>query len=404
MRAFSLALSIIVFSLVACDGKPASEADAKDPTMTQRPEKETSKVESPYRLLGILDPDRNQMVAFALKVPRGWKVEQSFRRQWEGAVAHNQIYVAFRSPDGNSQIEYLPAFEYAYADGPLSNGLRSQKRSMGIPTQMSNNELPPMPPVPYIKQKVLPFLAQNGFALHDIHNEQTAPEERGENGQTKMRGSVDGILPNGHKARIECRMQVSSQRINGDTYYGWSAIPSITQTTGELDATYAHTRVAQDSIVVNPAWQQAEREAQNHGAQVNSEASRRQHEATMRDIQANTDTMTRAHEQRMNGIRQFGEANTARFNQRMSDMDRNKAAFDSRMNLMDRQQELRVDTIRGVSKYSDPTTGERVKVEDGYDHVYRNQQNPNLYYEANTPIDVGRVDWQELQKVDARDY
>ncbi len=106
----------------------------------------------------------------------------------------------------------------------------------------------------------------------------------------------------------------------------------------------------------------------------------------------------------MNNIRQQGEANTARFNARMADMDRNKAAFDSRMASQDRQQEMRVDTIRGESKYVDPSSGERVKVEDGYNHVYRNRQDPTAYYGANTPIEAGQVDWQELKKVELKDY
>jgi hypothetical protein len=124
----------------------------------------------------------------------------------------------------------------------------------------------------------------------------------------------------------------------------------------------------------------------------------------MKQMQAGNAAMTRAHEQRMNDIRQFGEANTARFNQRMADMDQNKAAFDAHMSSMDRQQEITVDTIRGVSKYSDPNTGERVKVEDGYNHVYRSNQDPTAYYSTNTPIEANQLDWQELKKVELKDY
>jgi hypothetical protein len=133
-----------------------------------------------------------------------------------------------------------------------------------------------------------------------------------------------------------------------------------------------------------------EQEAQARGLQANQEASRQQHEATMAQIQANTEAMTRAHEQRMAAIRQFGEANTARFNQRMADMDR--------------EQRIRVDTIRGESKYVNPATGQRVKVEDGYKHVYNSQQYPNLFFATDTPIDPGALDWQELQKIQLQDY
>ncbi len=391
-------------SLVACMGlsfgyvRPAEGADGQ---------KEAANVNAgtgAYRLLGILDPERDQMVAFALKVPRDWRAEQSFKRQWEGALPQNKVYISLRSPDGASQIEYLPSAQYVYSEGPLTENLRRQRRQFGLPPQASENEMPPMQPVDYVKKMMLPYLARNGATLSDIGNEQTAREERSENGQITRRGSVDGTLSNGHKARVECRIGINSQRINGETYYSWSVVPSITQTTGDLEAAHAHTRVAQDSIVVNPAWQELEQAAQNRGAQVNSEASRRQHEATMNQIHSNTAAMTRAHEQRMGDIRRFGEANTARFNQRMQQMDENKAAFDRRMGDMDRQQELRVDTIRGVSKFSDPSTGERVKVEDGYNHTYRSRHDPNVYYQANTPIDSGEVDWRELQKVDAQDY
>ncbi|MCW5559191.1 MAG: hypothetical protein KIT22_15345, partial [Verrucomicrobiae bacterium] len=80
------------------------------------------------------------------------------------------------------------------------------------------------------------------------------------------------------------------------------------------------------------------------------------------------------------------------------------ARFNERMAQMDRDQRIRVDTIRGESRYVDPTTGERVKVEDGFNHIYRNRQDPSLYYGANTPIDPQKVDWQELQKVQLEDY
>ena len=114
--------------------------------------------------------------------------------------------------------------------------------------------------------------------------------------------------------------------------------------------------------------------------------------------------MTRGHEQRMNNIRKFGEANTARFNERMTQMDRNKAAFDNRMADQDRQQRIQIDTIRGESKYVDPNSGQRVTVEDGYNHVYQSRQDPSVSYGTNTPIDAGQLDWQELQKVEQKDY
>jgi hypothetical protein len=233
-------------------------------------------------------------------------------------------------------------------------------------------------------------LAQNGVTLRDLGNELVAPDVRREDGQVESRGSIDATLPNGNRARIETRIVYASRQIESDRYHTWSAVPSITQTADQLEAIHAHTRIAQDSIVRNPTWLRIEQEAQARGYQANQDASRRQHDATMNQIHANTEAMTRGHNQRMSAIRQFGEANTAKFNQRMSDMDRD--------------QRIRVDTIRGESQYVNPTTGERTKVADGYNHVYTSQQNPDFFLGTDTPINPGQLDWQELQKVQLRDY
>jgi len=344
----------------------------------------------PYRLLGILDPDRERMVAFALKVPGDWRAQQSFVRRWEGAVGNPQIFITLRAPDGRSQIVYFPSTQYLYSEGPMTENLRAQKRSFGMPVQAGPNELAPMAPVAYLRKVFLTTLAQNGVTLRDIGNEQTAPQKRGENGMTEQRGSLDGTLTNGHRMRVEVRISHSSRYLGSDLWHTWSAVPSITQTAGDLEAVHTHTRVAQDSIAVNPAWLKLEQEAQARGLQANQEAGQRQHEATMAQIQANTAAMTRAHEQRMNDIRAFGEANTARFNERMVQSERD--------------QRIRVDTIRGETKYADPATGQRVKVEDGFNYVYRSRQNPELFYGTQTPIDAGALDWQELQKVQLQDY
>ena len=381
----------------------ATTSDSPPPSSMDTP---SAPPKGSYKLLGILDPERNNMVAFALKVPPEWQTEQSFKRRWVGAAPHNQIYISLRAPDDRAQIEYLPSSQYMYSDGPLTRNTRAQAQAMGMSGQLADNELAPMSAVAYVRQVVLPQLAQNGFALRNLGNEQEAPRQTGEKGEAKARGSVDGTLPNGRRARVECRLSVHTQQLNGETYYSWGAVPSITQAAAadELEAACVHTRVAQESIVYNPAWQQQEQALQQKGAQANSEASRQQHEATMGQINANTAAMQRGHEARMNTIQQQGAANTARHNARMAAMDDNKAAFDQRMASQDRQQEIRVDAIRGESKYADPTTGQRVKVEDGHNHVYRDNRNPDRYYGTDTPIEAGRVDWQELQKVALKDY
>ena len=198
-------------------------------------------------------------------------------------------------------------------------------------------------------------------------------------------------MPNGNRARIEVRISTASQKLGSDTYHTWSVVPSITQTsTGDLETIHSHTRVAQDSIAVNPAWQKLERDAHARGQEANREASQRQHEATMAQIRANTEAMTRGHQQRMEAIRQFGEANTARFNERMADMDR--------------QQRIRVDTIREESKYLNPSSSEQVKIPDGHKQVYQSQKHPDLFLGTDTPINPGELDWQELQKVSLENY
>lgn len=358
----------------------------------QKSEQKTSQPPAPpYRLLGILDPERDRMVSFALKVPSDWRAKQEFNRKWEGAVGLPQIGITLNSPDGRSQIVYFPSSQYLYSEGPMSNNLRAQKRQFGLAEEASPNELAPMEPVAYLRKVFLPMLAQSGTTLRDIGNEKSAPQTRDENGQTLSRGSLDGTLPNGNRTRVEVRISQSSRQLGSDMYHTWSAVPSITQTSaGEIEAIHAHTRIAQESIVVNPAWLKLEQEAQARGYQANQDASRRQHEATMANIRANTEAMTRAHEQRMSAIRQFGEANTARFNERM--------------NTMDREQRIRVDTIREESKYVNPTTGERVKVAAGYKHVYSSEKHPDLFLGTDTPINPGELNWQELQKVQLEDY
>ena len=72
----------------------------------------------------------------------------------------------------------------------MSSNLREQKRSFGLPAQATPNELAPMSPTAYIRQILLPELARRGQELSDVSNDMTAPQDRGENGQTRLRGSV----------------------------------------------------------------------------------------------------------------------------------------------------------------------------------------------------------------------
>ncbi len=163
MRHFSIATLVLAVSLAAC-GNAASDANTvangRSQTVTQmanpnakadRPDEQAQAPKTgQYRLLGVLDPDFNNMVAFALKVPRGWQVNQSFKRTWDGAVPNAQIYVSFRSPDESQRTDYLPLNGYQYSDGPGPQSLRQQKRQMGMDPRMVPNELAPMPAPAYM--------------------------------------------------------------------------------------------------------------------------------------------------------------------------------------------------------------------------------------------------------------
>ncbi|RAK68405.1 hypothetical protein [Hymenobacter edaphi] len=421
MRVFTLSLLAVAACLSACESpqtaatagtenaadspaagtaQPEAREAAATPVNTmQSPAAPTPAALPPdqqYRLLGVIDPDMNNIVAFALKVPRAWKVEQSFKRRWDGAVPTPQIYLALRSPDGSQQIEYLPLTQYTYTEGPMAQNMRQQMQSMGMP--QLPNDVPPMPPLVYIKQMLLPGLAQRGLSIRNLTNETVLPAQPAANQVTKSSAYVDGELGNGRRARVECRINLQSLQANGETYHVWQVFPSITQTNGDLAASYAHTKVAQESIVSNPTWQKLNNDVVQRGQQSNYQAGER----NLADQRRWADIQRQGHEQRMADIQRQGAASTARYNDRMNQMDVDKAAFDARMNSGQRQQEYFVDAINEKQKYADPSTGERVKVDAGYNHVYTDRQ--GHYYGSNTPVNAGSVDWQELQKLSMKQY
>jgi hypothetical protein len=323
--------------------------------------------ESPYRLLGILDPGINNMVAFALKVPRGWQVKQTFERQWNGSAPYNQIYLALRSPDGADQIEYLPSTAYFFTDGPMARQMREIAQQYGT-QQRVPGELAPMPALAYLKQVLLPRLAQQGMQLTVTGEKATPPQQSAS--VTTSGAYVSGTLPTGKQARVECQLTMTTTRLNGETYYTWEALPAVVQSSRDLAACYAHAKVAQASVVFNPAWQQQNQQLVSKGVQINSDINRKNHEI------------------RMDAMRSTAEARDAAYQARSASQDRQNEAFG--------------DMIRGEAKYEDQSTGERVKVADQYQHVYTDNQ--GNYLGSNTPIAAGQVNWQELQRVSTSDY
>lgn len=382
---------------VAADPAAPTQSTTQDNAM-QGPAQQNPSLppDQQYRLLGVIDPEMNNVVAFALKVPRDWKVQQSFKRKWNGTIPTPQVYLSFHSPDGSQQIEYLPLTEYTYVDGPMAQNMRLQMQSMGIPSPA--NDRPPMPALAYIKQVLLPTLAQHGLVMRNLTNETVLPARQEANNVTKASAYVDGELGNGRRARVECRLNQQVLQANGETYYAWHVIPSITQTNADLAASYAHTKTAQESITMNPTWQKLNNDVVQRGQRMNSDA----HQRNMQDQQQWANIQQQGHNQRMADIQRQGAATTARFNDRMSQMDADKAAFDARMNSGQQQHEYFVDAINEKQKYADPTTGERVKVDASYNHVYSDQR--GTYYGSNTPINASAVNWQELQKLSMKEY
>lgn len=323
-----------------------------------------------YELLGVIDPGISNEVAFAMKIPRGWQTKQSFTRQWNGSTPYNQVYVSLRSPDGAEQIEYLPSTSYFYSDGPQARQMREMAQQYGT-QRATPGELPPMPPLDYIKRVLLPKLAQNGFQLRPT-GEQAAPPKPMPNNVTLSSAYVEGTLGDGKRARVDCLTSLMTTNLNGEIYYTWEALPALAQSSRDVAKCHEYLKTGQNSVVWNPAWQQQNQDLVTKGNAVNRDINQRNYEM-QRDAQR--------HQQ---------ETYAATQRERSASQDRQQEAFG--------------DMIRGEAKYADPTTGERVKVQDGYNHVYRDRQDPTTTYSTNTPIDAGQVNWQELQRVSLKDY
>lgn len=309
------------------------------------------------------------------------------------------MYLRFSAPDNSAQIEYLPYQQYFFTDGPQTRQMHQQMRQSGFTPPSKPNELAPMSALAYVKQVLLPQLIQHGMTVQRVGNElQTAARQAPSASKAaESKASVDGVLANGNKVRVEVRMFTLPTMPNGsETGYGWGVVPSITQTKGNLAATYAHTRVAQESLVNNPAWERRSKEVSDKGLQANL-AVMRQNDENFRA------SMTRNHEARMADIARAGAASTARYNERMAAMDQQMASYQSNSASQARQHEYYVDNVvRGETKMADPNTGERVKLDNTYQHSYTDNQ--GHYYQSNTPINAGSLNWQELQQVTLKNY
>ncbi|MCG2615960.1 hypothetical protein LZZ85_16810 [Terrimonas sp. NA20] len=324
--------------------------------------------QSPYELHGILDPGINGMVAFALQTPTSWKMEQSFTRAWNGSSPINQVYIKLTSPDLGSTIEFLPGSPYYYADGPTTRSLRETSRAYGMPQQYNQYEMPPMSPVEYIKRLFLPYLSQKGLQVR-MTAEKTLPSKQTSATMQTYTAYIDGES-NGRKVRIDCMINMTTTNMNGEVYYNWEAYPTLILTNGDTDPLYKHIAHARNALLSNPAWVQKNTQLVRNGFIANDEINRRN-----RDMVKNY----RDH------VQKTGEDIA---NERNLSSDKRHESFR--------------DVIGGQAKYADPETGDRVKLADKYNHVYKDKQ--GNYHGTNDAVNDAQFDWVELQRLETKNY
>jgi hypothetical protein len=322
----------------------------------------------PYELHGILDPGINNMVAFALQTPTSWQLQQSFTRIWNGSTPIHQVHIKVTSPDQTSSIEFLPHTPYYYADGPTTRSLRQTAASYGYPQQANPGEMAPMPPLEYLKRMFLPYLAKNGLRVQ-ARNEQALPAKTISANTQTYTAYIDGEA-NGKKVRLDCLVYLTTTNMNGEVYYNWQAYPTIILTNGNLDEMYKHVAQARNSLMANPAWTQRNNQLVQNGNIANEDINRRNHEMN-RDYQEHIQ----------------------RSNQQVTE-DRNRS--------IDQRNESFRDAIGGTGKFADPETGDRVRLADKYNHVYKDR-NGN-YIGSDKAVNAAEFDWVELQRLETRKY
>ncbi|MDQ2772730.1 MAG: hypothetical protein M3Y54_19775 [Bacteroidota bacterium] len=354
-------------SITACNGQPASAPLSKT-ARPVGPARAAAPAGPHYEVRGLLDPGINNMVAFAFKIPRGWQLHQSFTRAWNGAVPSNVIYISLNSPDKHSAIEYLPEAGYHYVDGPQARSLNQMAAQYG--GTRDPGRLAPMPPVAYLKAVLLPRLARTAGGQIRLTGEHAGAVENLGQGQQRATGYIDGVLPSGRPVRLAALLTSLTSNLNGEVYCNWTANTSVTQSDINLAATYAYNLAIQKSVVLNPVWQQQIQQLTNNGVQSNNTEAQKRY-AIQKDLQ---DYQRKTY----------------------SEIAANRRAS------QDRQSEAFGDYIRGEAKYEDAATGQRVKVADGYSHVYSDRQGTTL--STNVPLDAGQVNWQELQRVETKNY
>lgn len=335
-----------------------------------------------YDIRGIFDPGFDGMVAFALKIPHGWTLQQSFGRRWIDHYPIEEIFNSIASPDGKTVFVGLPQLSYSYVDDP------QMQQIMRLGEQQSEQHdksfVAPLLPVAYLKTVLLPLLAQQAHVKARVVAEhqdpvQTDPQTHGQ----LATGYVDAVLDDGSKLRLQTQLLVFSSPMTTPqagrmaTSYNWTADNLLIQTAGDLATAVAQQAAVQKSIAVNPAWAQKNAALKQRGSEANNQLRQQQTQQMLQQAQQ------RLAQQRQ----QFAQHNAAWAAQQHAN-DQSSAAFR--------------DYLGGQTLYQNAETGQRTRVESGYNHVYQDGQGNTL--STNAPLDGNHVNWQELQQVELKNY
>ena len=327
-----------------------------------------------YDVRGIFDPGLNGMVAFALKAPHGWQLQQSFTREWSGAFPNNRIYIGLASPDGHQQIDYLPELDYHYSTAPVEQQTQAWMAQHG---QHDPTRLMPLLPVPYLKQVLLPLLAQKAHLNLRITTEHALPPQAGPQGMQQASGYVEGVLPSGRKMHLSTVVTLVIGQANGYPIYTWQAISQAVASDTDLAATVALAAAVDKSLVPNPAWQRQNNQLRESGMQQN-------YQQTMANL----------------------DASFQRFQQNVQHQQAQRTAINTNFQRQQRASSqvasAYADYMGDKTLYQNPDTGERLKVQGSLGHVYQDAQGTAL--STNQPLSPGSVNWQELQQVELKNY
>lgn len=362
-------------------GSHASAAPAA--TLAPAPVSPTALPPAPrYDVRGIFDPDFGGLVAFALKIPHGWTMRQSFQRRWIDNYPVEEIFNSVASPDGKTVFVALPQFPYTYVDDPqMQQFMRLAEQQSG---QHDKSFVAPLLPVPYLKTVLLPLLAQQAHIQARVVAEhqdpvRTDPQTHGQSAT----GYVDAVLADGSKLRLQTQLVVFSGSIvtaqagRMAKSYTWTADNLLIQTAGDLATAVAQQAAVQKSIAVNPAWAQQNAALKQRGSEANNELRQQQTQQMLQQAQQ-------------------------RLAQQRQQFAQHHAAWAAQQHANDQSSQAFRDYLGGQALYQNAETGQRTRVESGYNHVYQDGQGNTL--STNAPLDGNHVNWQELQQVELKNY